>query len=106
MKTCMIMITFVVLCVVVPFGQLRGQDDTMAETAQQIIELSGLRGGLAIHHNCGDGGLILALGRDDSWVVQGLSRDAQSVELCRRTIESRKPAGNVTVRLWQEEFLP
>jgi hypothetical protein len=61
---------------------------------------------MAVHHDCGDGGLILALGRDDSWVVQGLSRDTERVERCRRAIESRKPAGNVTVRLWQEEFLP
>ena len=98
--------TLALLCMAMPVGQLRGQGDVTAEAAQQITELSGLPGGLAIHHDCGDGGLIFALSRDDSWVVQGLARDAQQVELCRRAIESRKPAGNVTVRVWQEEFLP
>nr|MBC8874528.1 PQQ-binding-like beta-propeller repeat protein [Planctomycetota bacterium] len=106
MKTCMIMITLVLLCMAVPVGQSRAQGDKTAETAQQITDLSGLRGGLAVHHDCGDGGLIFALGAVDSWVVQGLSRDAQQVERCRRAIESRKSTGNVTVRLWQEEFLP
>jgi len=61
----------------------------MAQTVRQHTQRSGLRGGLVVHHDCGDGELILALGRGDSWVVEGLSRDARQVERCRRAIESQ-----------------
>ena len=80
--------TFAMLCVAMTVGQLRGQSDRAVETARQTMELSGLHGGLAVHYDCGDGGLIVALGGDDAWVVQGLSRDEEQVEQCRRAIES------------------
>jgi len=90
-----------------PIGKkLPAQADPPQDVVRQILDLSGLHGGLAVHYGCGDGGLILALGREHSWVVQGLSRDPEQVDHCRRAIESQRPAGKVTVRLWQEDFLP
>ena len=76
------------------------------ETARRITELSGVSGGLVVHHDCGDGRLLAALGHNGPWIVQGLSGDAEQVSECRRWLRSQELAGRITVRHWEEQFLP
>ena len=47
--------------------------------ARQILEATGVRGGLIAHLGCGDGRLTSALGARDRYLVQGLDEDRQAV---------------------------
>lgn len=51
-------------------------------SAQEILEASGVQGGLIVHLGCGEGERTTALFRaaDDAFVVQGLDADAANVE--------------------------
>ena len=94
------------LCFLAAASQLYAQQESVETTADQIAELSGVRGGVIVHCGCGDARLTTALGRDASCIVQGLSRDAEQVKKSREWLRSQQPSGNVTVQCWQEDFLP
>ena len=58
-----------------------------AESARDILEASGVQGGLVLHLACGDGRITAALGSSESYVVLGLDADVDNVEaalLCQR----------------------
>ena len=55
-----------------------------ANEVRQVLETSGIRGGLIVHIECGDGEVTAALRANDSCVVHGLSREAQDIETARR----------------------
>ena len=50
----------------------------------QILEESGIQGGLIVHLGCEDLNFTAALGAGDSYIVQGLSRNAEAVPGMRR----------------------
>jgi len=54
--------------------------------ARQILQEAGIRGGLVVHLDCGDGRLTTALRADKGFLVHGLDRDAVDVEKARATI--------------------
>jgi outer membrane protein assembly factor BamB len=70
------------------------------ETAEQMLQQSGVRGGLIVHLGCGDGKLTAALGADDRYIVQGLETDAEEIERARRHIRSLARYGRVSVARW------
>jgi 2-polyprenyl-3-methyl-5-hydroxy-6-metoxy-1,4-benzoquinol methylase len=51
--------------------------------AAQILDASGVKGGLIVHMGCGDGRLTAALRANDSYIVHGLDTDAQNVKSAR-----------------------
>jgi len=57
----------------------QGADDL----ARQILEATGLKGGLIVHIGCGDGTLTAALRAGPSYVVHGLDTDAENVQTAR-----------------------
>jgi len=75
-------------------------------TAQEILEGTGVRGGLVVHLGCGDGRLTAALATGPSYVVQGLDRDPACVAAARDHIQSQGLYGRVTVIPWRGDQLP
>ncbi|MCH7689290.1 MAG: class I SAM-dependent methyltransferase [Planctomycetes bacterium] len=74
--------------------------------AQQILEATGVQGGLIIHLGCGDGKLTAALKAGDGYVVHGLDREKANVDKSRKYIQSRGLYGDVSVDRLQGNQLP
>jgi len=73
------------------------------DEAKDILEATGVKGGLVVHLGCGDGKLTAALHPNDSYVVQGLDAD---VTAARKYIQSLGLYGPVSVEQWTGERLP
>ena len=65
--------------------------------ARQIIDATGVKGGLIVHLGCGDGKLTAALGAGESYLIHGLDTDAQVVRDARRNIRKLGVYGPVSV---------
>ena len=76
------------------------------QTARQILQTSGVKGGLIIHIGCGTGELTTALRANDSFLVQGLERDEAKVQKARQFIRSRGLYGKVSVVRLTGDALP
>lgn len=87
-------------------GLLWPAEDPHAALATQILEATGVKGGLVVHIGCGDGRLTAALCPDDGYVVHGLDPDPRSIAAAREHIRSRGLYGQVSVRQWEEKSLP
>jgi len=81
-------------------------DVALAQTARQIIDATGIQGGLIVHIGCGNGRLTAALRAGDSYIVQGLDADARYVQNARQHLQSLNLYGKVSVRHWESERLP
>jgi outer membrane protein assembly factor BamB len=77
-----------------------------ARTADEIFELSGVKGGLVVHLGNGPGELTAALHRSDAFLVHGLDRDEANVAEARKRIVESGLHGKVTVEHWTRETLP
>ena len=80
--------------------------DTPRETAREILERSGVRGGLIVHVGCGDGSLTAALAAGGRYVVQGLEADPAKIERVRARLRSLGQYGAVSVTGWDGRSLP
>ncbi|MHC4558664.1 MAG: outer membrane protein assembly factor BamB family protein [Planctomycetota bacterium] len=76
------------------------------EQARQILDASGVKGGLIVHLGCGDGRLTAALHANDSYLVHGLTRGRQDLAKARRNIRDEGLYGPVTVDLIEGKSLP
>jgi len=74
-----------------------------AQDARQILETSGVKGGLVVHIGCGDGKLTAALRSNDRFIVHGLDAD---VTAARQYIQSLGLYGPVSVERWSGGVLP
>jgi len=74
--------------------------------ARQILEATGVKGGLVVHVGCGDGNLTAALRVNDGLIVHGLDADAANIKKARERIRSLKLCGKVSVERWQGARLP
>ncbi|MFC1603844.1 PQQ-binding-like beta-propeller repeat protein [Planctomycetota bacterium] len=81
-----------------------GRADT--QQAQQILDATGIKGGLIVHLGCRDGKLTSALRANDSYVVHGLDSKPENVAAARRHIKSLGQYGNVSVDLCSGDRLP
>ncbi|MGB2821897.1 MAG: class I SAM-dependent methyltransferase, partial [Phycisphaerae bacterium] len=68
-----------------------------AQTAEEILAVTGVRGGLVVHLGCGDGTLTASLRINDRFLVHGLDGDAGNVGKARRLIRSKGAYGPVAV---------
>jgi outer membrane protein assembly factor BamB len=75
-------------------------------TARQILDATGVQGGLIVHVGCGDGRLTAALHVNDSFLVQGLDVEARSVERARATIRAAGLYGPVSANRLTGDILP
>jgi len=74
--------------------------------ANNILEATGVKGGLIVHIGCGDGKLTVALCASDSYLVHGLDRDAKNIEKARKHIRSLGLYGKVSVERFAGRRLP
>jgi len=77
-----------------------------ADTADEILKASGVKGGLIVHLGCGDGKLTAALRANDRYLVHGLDTDAGSVAAARKHIRSLGLYGKVSVERFSGKRLP
>ena len=80
-----------------------------ADSARDVLEASGIKGGLVVHVGCGDPEALVStagLRSNDSFLVQGLSGIADHVSATRQHIQSLGLYGPVSVDLWQGQALP
>lgn len=68
-----------------------------ASQASSILKQAGIKGGLIVHINCGDGLLTEALRVNESYLVQGLDTKAENVQKARRYIRSKGKYGPTSV---------
>ena len=66
-----------------------------AQSAREILDASGIDGGLIVHVGCGDGSLTIGLRTRDSYLVEGLDADEANVERTRKLIREKGLAGRV-----------
>ena len=74
--------------------------------ATQIVDATGVKGGLIVHLGCGDGRLTAALRLNDSYLVHGLDADAVNVESARKHIQSLGLYGQASVDWLRGQRLP
>lgn len=77
-----------------------------ADSAEAILDATGVRGGLIVHLGSGDGTLTAALRINDRFVVHGLDTDSRNVERGRRHVRSRGLYGPVSVEGFDGSHLP
>lgn len=78
------------ICVIligVPFDAAGASEE---QTAKQILEATGIQGGLIVHVGCNDGKLTAALRASASYQVHGLDRDASNVAAAPRAHEGTR----------------
>jgi outer membrane protein assembly factor BamB len=68
-----------------------------ATSATDILNATGVHGGMVVHLGCGDGKLTAALHANDGFLIQGLDTDIANVTEARRTIRSASLYGKVSV---------
>ena len=78
----------------------------VADEAEDILSRSGVKGGIVVHVGCGDGTVTRKLRANDSYQVQGLTRDAEKVPAIREEIYKSGAYGPVAVEAWDGRHLP
>ncbi len=77
-----------------------------ADDAREILDAAGVKGGLVVHLDCGDGTLTAALRPTDGYMVQGLDRDPANVASARAYVAMLGTYGKVTIDQWHGDKLP
>lgn len=76
------------------------------DIAKQILDESGVQGGLVVHIGIGDGELTAALRGNESYQVQGLDTNAQSVQNLRQSLVQQGTYGDITATTFDGKRLP
>lgn len=95
-----------VLFVSCALSAVMAQPSDYEQKAKQILDTTGIKGGLIVHIGCGDGKLTAALRVSDSYLVHGLDSDADKVHQARQYVRSLGIYGNVAVDLFDGKRLP
>jgi len=74
--------------------------------AKQILDATGVKGGLVVHIGCGDGKLTAALHVSDRYTVHGLEADPAKVAEARSYIQAQGIYGPVSVERYSGLILP
>ncbi|MEE9601750.1 MAG: PQQ-binding-like beta-propeller repeat protein, partial [Thermoguttaceae bacterium] len=91
-------------CGTIPAGAAAANADD--QTARQILDASGVQGGIVVHLGCGDGKLTAALRAGDRYTVHGLEADPAKVAQARTHVRSRGVYGPVSVERFSASTLP
>jgi outer membrane protein assembly factor BamB len=76
------------------------------QAAQQILDATGIKGGLIIHIGCGNGRITAALRASESYLVHALDTNMKKVNQARKHISSLGLYGPVSVQCLDGERLP
>ena len=77
-----------------------------ADEASDILSQSGVKGGIMVHVGCGDGTVTQKLRANDSYQVQGLTKEADKVPAIRDSIYKAGVSGAVAISEWNGKHLP
>jgi len=77
-----------------------------AASAKQILDATGVKGGIVVHLGCGDGKLTAALRPGESYTVHALEADPAKVAAARKHIRSLGLYGPVSVEQFSASLLP
>jgi len=77
-----------------------------ATSGEELLQSSGIQGGLVVHLGSGDGRLTASLHANESYLVHGLDVDPKNVAEARKTIQSMGLYGRVSVEAFDGEHLP
>jgi outer membrane protein assembly factor BamB len=83
-----------------------GVGAAQAGPAREILEASGVRGGVVVHVGCGDGELTAQLRPNERYIVQGLDVDEENVAKARRRLRAAGVYGTVSVDRFDGRRLP
>ncbi len=78
----------------------------LSQTAKQILNATGVQGGLVVHLGCGDGKLTAELRANERYVVHGLDTNSQRVAQARKRLYQRGKLGPVGISRFDGERLP
>ncbi|MFT5091358.1 MAG: putative RNA methylase, partial [Porticoccaceae bacterium] len=81
-------------------------DPVSASEAANLIEQSGIKGGLIVHIGLSDGQLTAALKANSRYQVHGIDRDIAKVNAARSALQKMGVYGEVSVGLLTGERLP
>jgi len=76
------------------------------DSVDELVERSGVRGGLIVHVGCAGGERTVALGTRPSFIVHGLDTAQENVERARRLVRSRELYGKVSIDTFDGNRLP
>ena len=74
--------------------------------AKQILEATGIKGGLIVHIGCGEGKLTAALRNNERYIVHGLDTDTGNVQRSRKNVDSLGIYGPVSFDVFSGRKLP
>ena len=77
-----------------------------SQDAKQILEASGVQGGLVVVIGCDSPALLAELRASDSYLVHGLNREPERVAAARSYLHEKGLSGSVTVAQWDSSQLP
>ncbi len=77
-----------------------------AQDAKQILDASGVQGGLVVVIGCDSPTLLAELRASDSYLVHGLDRDPEKVAAARSDLREKGLYGSVTAAQWDGSQLP
>ncbi|NQT37707.1 MAG: PQQ-binding-like beta-propeller repeat protein [Planctomycetes bacterium] len=76
------------------------------DSAGEVIDASGVKGGVVVHLGCGDGQLTAALRASDRYIVQGLDTSEKNIAAARANIRKAGSYGNVSAATFDGKRLP
>ncbi len=79
---------------------------TAAPSPEKLLEISGVKGGVAVHLGCGGGRLAAGLCSGKALLVHGLDTDADAVARARRHIDALGLYGQVSAEVYDGRNLP
>jgi outer membrane protein assembly factor BamB len=77
-----------------------------AQDGTELLEQSGIQGGVVVHLNCDDGALTAQLAAGPQYVVQGLDTEPAQVAAARKRLLDAGKYGEVTIDHWDGRRLP
>ena len=96
------LVTFMLLAAATGLPALAAE----VRSARQILDETGVQGGLIVHVGCGDGELTAALRANDGYLVLGLDTDADDVAAARLRVRQAGMYGPVSVDQFSGKRLP
>lgn len=87
-------------------GLLNWPTLTLADTAEEILEATGVTGGFVVHLGSGDGKLTTELRASEAFQVHGLDRNAEKVTAARAALRENGDYGPVSFERLDGDRLP
>jgi len=96
----------ILLAVCLLSATAKADEKDAAKSAKEILDATGVQGGIVVHLGCGDGTLTAALCANDRYTVHGLEADLAKIVQARSYIREQGVYGPVSVEQYSGSLLP